>query len=120
MMDDKRKYRRFPILLTANYLEEDKGDWHECSVTNVSREGMGVGIYSRERIAIGSVLQLEIAVPIQKELISAMGTLMWIKKLNGNPRFNFVGGLMLIRMAPEDRWTLLDHVYEEWCKQVND
>lgn len=119
-MDDKRKYRRFSILLNARYLEENKRDWHECSVTNVSREGMGVGIYSRERIAIGSVLQLEIAVPIQKELISAMGTLMWIKKLNGNPRFNFLGGLMLISMAPEDKWTLLDYVYEAWCKQVND
>lgn len=119
-MDDKRKYRRFSILLNARYLEANKRDWHECSVTNVSREGMGVGIYSRERIAIGSVLQLEIAVPIQKELISAMGTLMWIKKLNGNPRFNFLGGLMLISMAPEDKWTLLDYVYEAWSKQVND
>ena len=46
-----------------------------------------------------------------------MGTLMWIKELSGNTEFNFVGGVKLITIDPEDKWELLDYVYEDWSKE---
>lgn len=116
-MGDRRKFKRFPIQLSARYLEENEGEWQDCFVINISREGMGIEVYVRERIRMGSVLQLEIVVPIKKEPISVMGTLMWIKELKRNPRFNFVCGVMLITIDPEDKWALLDYAYEDWRKE---
>ena len=89
------------------YLEKDKGDWRECAVTNISREGMGIGVYSREKIHVGSILQLEIAFLVKNEPIDVTGTLIWIRKLKGNPRFRFVGGVNVIAIDPEDKWALL-------------
>jgi len=116
-MEDKRKYKRFPSQFSARYLEENKKEWRECCVINVSREGMGIEIYMQEAIRIGSILQLEIVVPVKKEPINAMGTLMWIRELKSDPKFNFIGGVKLITIDPEDKWELLDYVYENWGKE---
>jgi len=116
-MEERRKYKRFPIQLNAQYLEENMGEWKECSVTNISREGMGICIYSHEKIDVDSILLLRITAPIKKEPIDVTGTLMWIRELKDNPRFNFVGGAMIIAIDPEDKWALLDYVYEDWCRR---
>lgn len=116
-MEDQRKYKRFPSQLNARYLEEHKEVWKDCRVINVSREGMGVEIYMQEAINIGSILQLEIGVPVKKEPIDAMGTLMWVRDLKDDPKFNFVGGIQLITIDPEDKWELLDYVYEDWSRE---
>ena len=115
-MEDQRKYKRFPSQLSARYLGENKEEWKDCRVINVSREGMGVEIYMQEAINIGSILQLEIDVPVKKESIDAMGTLMWVRELKDDPTFNFVGGIQLITIDSEDKWELLDYVYEDWSR----
>lgn len=115
--EDRRKFKRFPIQLSTRYLEENKKEWQDCSVINISREGMGIEVYVRERIQMGSILQLEIVVPIKNEPLYVVGTLMWIRELKENPKFNFVGGVKLITIDPEDMWTLLDYAYEDWCKE---
>lgn len=116
-MEDKRKYKRFSSQFGARYLEEGKEEWRDCCVVDVSREGMGIEIYMHEAIKIGSMLQFEIVIPAKEKQISAMGTLMWIKELGGNPEFNFLGGVKLITIDPEDKWELLDYVYEDWSKE---
>jgi len=119
-MDEKRRYKRFPVQLTARYLEENKDEWKECSVTNISREGMGIGVYSQEKIHRGSILQLEIVFPMKNEPIGVTGTLKWIRKLKGNPAFNFVGGANVIAIDPEDKWAMLDYAYEDWSRKENE
>ena len=116
-MEDQRKYKRFPSQLNARYLEENKEEWKDCRIINVSREGMGVEVYMQEAINIGSFLQLEIVLPVRKEPIDAIGTLMWVRELKEDPKFNFVGGIKLITIDPEDKWELLDCVYEDWSKE---
>ena len=116
-MEDKRKYKRFPSQFGARYLEEGEEEWINCSVVDVSREGMGIEIHMQEAIKIGSILQFEIDIPAKEKQISAMGTLMWIKELRGNTEFNFVGGVKLITIDPEDKWELLDYVYEDWSRE---
>jgi len=113
-VDDRRKFIRFPVQLNARYSEENKEEWHECFIVNISREGMGIIVYSRKKIPFDSVLQLEIVVPIKKDSIRITGTLIWIKGLKGNPKFNFVGGVKIITIDSEDKWTLLDYAYEGW------
>lgn len=119
-MEEKRKYKRFPVQLITRYLEDDKDEWKECAVTNISREGMGIGVYSREKIHMNSILQLEIVFPKKNEPIGVTGTLKWIRKLKGDPEFNFVGGVNVIAIDPEDKWALLDYAYEDWSKKENE
>jgi len=112
-MEDNRKFTRLPVQLNARYSEGDKEEWKDCSVINISHEGMCVGVYSQEKIEIYSILQLEISVPEKKEPIAIMGTIMWVKKLKGDPKFNFLGGVRLIAINPEDTWTLLDYASQD-------
>jgi len=116
-MEERRKYKRFPTQLKALYLDEKTEEWKDCSVTNISREGMGICVYAQEIINVDSILQLKIIAPLKKEPIDVTGTLMWIRELKENPRFNFVGGAMIIAIDPEDKWALLDYVYEDWCRR---
>jgi hypothetical protein len=115
-MDERRKFMRFPVELIARYSESDVKDWKECSVIDISREGMGINIYAGEYISEGLILQMEITVPVQDEPIAVTGTLMWIRGLKDDPRFNYLGGVKLLSIKPEDKWTLIEYAYEGWEK----
>jgi len=119
-MDDRRKYKRFPIELNARYLsEENQKELRGCTVIDVSRGGMGIEVYLQEKIQIGSTLQLEIIIPIKEEqTIKATGILKWIRELE--EKMNFLGGIELITIDPEDKWTLLDYAYDNWSKRENE
>ena len=110
-MEDKRKYKRFQIDLNAKYLlEENPKGWKGCTVVNINRDGMGIIVYLRERIPIGSLLQFEIMFPPQEEPIKAIGVLRWIKEQR--EEMNFPGGIEFTKIDPEDKWTLLDYAYD--------
>ncbi|KPJ56038.1 MAG: hypothetical protein AMJ42_05830 [Deltaproteobacteria bacterium DG_8] len=114
--EDKRKFKRFPINLNAKYLlEENLKEWKGCTVFNISREGMGIEVYLRERIHGGSILQLKIIIPTKEKPIKATGILMWIKELK--EKMNFVGGVKFINIDSEDKWTLLDYAYDNWPRR---
>jgi hypothetical protein len=115
-MDERRKFIRFPIELVARYSENDAKDWKECSVIDISREGMGINIYAGEYISEGLILQMEITLPVQDDPIAVTGTLMWITELKDDTRFNYLGGVKLLAIKPEDKWTLIDYAYEGWEK----
>ena len=112
-MDERRKYIRFPVMLQARYAESG-GGWKECSVIDISREGMGISIYSREEIATGSRLQMEINLPVRNDPVAMEGVLMWIRKLKDDPPFNYLGGVRISSITPEEKWVLLDYAYEDW------
>ena len=111
--EDKRKFKRFPIQLGALYLEEFGKEWKGCSVVNVSREGMRIEAYLKERIYLGEILQFKIIIPAKEEPIKTTGTLMWIKELK--EKMGFVGGIKLFDIASEEIWTLLDYASENWA-----
>ena len=115
-MDERRKFIRFPTELISRYSESGENDWKECSVIDISREGMGINVSAQEYISEGVILQMEITVPVQDDPISVTGTLMWIRELKDNPRFNYLGGVKLLSIKPEDKWTLMDYAYEGWEK----
>jgi hypothetical protein len=111
-MEDNRKFTRIPAQLSARYSKSDKEEWKDCSVVNISHEGMSVGVYSQEKIAIYSI-----SVPVKKEPIASMGTIMWVKKLKGDKKFKFLCGVKLIAINPEDTWTLLDYAHQDGHKK---
>ena len=116
-MDDKRKFLRFPLQLGARYTEENEDNWKECSVVDISREGMGVIIHSVEAISKETLLKIEIYAPVQDDPIVVEGKLVWLKELKDDPRFNYSGGVQLTSISPENKWSLIDYAYEDWNKK---
>lgn len=113
-MEERRKYIRFPVKLKARYAEQNGGRWKECSVIDISREGMGISIYSREAINKDASLHMEITVPPQSDPVAMEGVLMWIRELKDDPQFNYIGGVRISSITPEDKWALMDYAYEGW------
>ncbi len=114
-MKDRRKFIRFPVRLRARYSEENKEDWkQQCSIVNISREGMGVTVYLKAKLSLGCMLKLMVDVPERENSVSFTGTLNWIKALKGDSDYNFEGGIKLITIDSEDKWALLDYAYEAW------
>lgn len=116
-MDDRRKYIRFPVQLNARYREKNEGHWKECSVIDISREGMGISIYSREIINRGALLCLQITIPAEKEPVAVEGMLIWITDFKEDPQFNYMGGVSLSSIRPEDKAVLLDYAYEGFTRR---
>ncbi len=114
IMDERRKYIRFPVNLNARYRETNAGSWKECSVIDISREGMGISIYSREAINKGAGLRMEITIPVRSDPVAMEGILMWIRELKDDTQFNYIGGVRISSITSEDKWVLMDYAYEGW------
>jgi PilZ domain len=112
---DRRKFLRFPVKLSARYSEEKKEDWsRQCSIVDISREGMGLVVHLIEKPPIGSLLHFMVDVPTKEKPVCFTGVLSWIKALKEDPDYNFKGGVQLEVIDSEDRWILLDYAYEAW------
>lgn len=114
-MKDRRKFIRFPVRVRAHYSEEnnEKGKT-QCSIVNISREGMGVTVYLEAKLSLDAMLKFVVDVPDREKSVSFTGTLNWIKALKKDPEYNYKGGIKLTAIDSEDKWTLLDYAYETW------
>ena len=111
--EDKRKSKRFAIDLSARYLlGESSQEWKGCSIINTSHDGLGIEVYLKEKIHVGTTLRMEITVSTKETPIKSIGILMWIKELKEET--DFVGGVKLTKIDSEDKWTLMDYVYDNW------
>ncbi len=89
-MENRRRFGRFNTHLKAQYyLDEKKGDGEKCTITDISRRGMGIRFHTRDNIDIGETIYLEIFVPEGKEPISVEGVL---KQVNWKGS-DFFGGV---------------------------
>ena len=114
-MKDRRKFIRFPVRIGAFYSEENNDDCkQQCSVVNISREGMGVTVYLKAKLSLGTMLKLTVDVPGKEKSVSFSGTLNWIKALKEDADYNYKGGIKLMTIDSEDKWALLDYAYEAW------
>jgi hypothetical protein len=112
---DRRKFIRFPVRIRAHYSEEnDEEGKTQCSIVNISREGMGVTVYLEAKLSLGAMLKFMVDFPDREKSVSFTGTLNWIKALKRDPDYNYKGGIKLTAIDSEDKWTLLDYAYETW------
>jgi PilZ domain len=112
---DRRKFLRFPVRISACYSEEHKEDWaRQCSIVDISREGMGLVVYLKDKLPIGRMLHFKVDVPTKEKSVCFDGVLGWIKALKKDPDYNFKGGIRLTSIDSEDKWALLDYAYETW------
>ena len=114
-MKDRRKFIRFPVRIRAHYSEENNEEGKtQCSIVNISREGMGVTVYLEAKLSLGAMLNFMVDVPDRGKSVSFTGTLNWIKALKRDPDYNYKGGITLTAIDSEDKWALLDYAYETW------
>ena len=114
-MKDRRKFLRFPVKVGAIYSEENNEDRkQQCSIVDISREGMGVTVYLNAKLSLNCMLKFVVDVPGKEKSFSFTGTLNWIKALKKDPDYNYKGGIKLITIDSEDKWALLDYAYEAW------
>jgi len=112
---DRRKFLRFSVRMCAHYSDENNEDREEqCSIVDISREGMGVTVYLRSKLSLGCMLKFIVDVPEKEKSVAFTGTLNWIKALKGDADYNYKGGIKLITIDSEDKWALLDYAYEAW------
>jgi len=103
-IEDRREFRLYHTKLKAHYIsEESKRGWEECTIINISREGMGIKFHSCEKINVGSTVHLEIFVPIKLEPINVKGILKWIEKWEND----FIGGIKLTDILDDAKFSKL-------------
>jgi len=114
-LEDKRKFIRFPIQLSARRLRGGKKEWKGCYIFNVSRDGIGIDFQGEKKLRLGSIMQLEMTHPTKKEPINVMGTLMWAKAYNKHQ--DFIGGVRFITINPKAKWHMLEYAYDNWYRR---
>jgi len=94
-IENRRAFSRFNTQFSAQYfLKERKGDWRACTVSNISRKGMGIQFHNPTTISTGSAIHLEITIPTALKPISVEGIVKWSNEVNGD----FIGGIEWFRL----------------------
>jgi hypothetical protein len=115
-MEEKRLIKRYPIQLSAKYLEEGKKEWKDCSIIDINNEGMRIKVSPHEKIHLSATLQLEIVFPTKEKPIKATCTLIWIREIKEKTTFEggvelsemVVCGAKIVKIDSEDIRTLLE------------
>ena len=112
-MDERRKFPRFAIELDAKLITAD-GKESLCKLTDISRKGTCIEIFSQEKIEIGTGIKLEITAAKKESPINASVIIMWVTELDDNTEYNeyhYLAGGLLSEIDSEDKKYLLDQAY---------
>lgn len=76
-MQERRRFPRSTLPQRAQFF--GTRGWEDCLITEVSRRGLGVKFYTGEKIIVGSIIQLKVAVPRESKSVMVKGVLRWIE-----------------------------------------
>ena len=95
---DRRQFRRFHTHHKAHYLLKDgKDSWRVCTITNVSRKGVGIVFQAQEKVALGSTVLLRPSPTLEPSPQCVIGIVRWIRK-RGN---DFIGGVESVEVLDD-------------------
>ena len=117
-MEEKRRFYRIPGKIKASYLSTSYG-WNGLFCTNVSRQGMCIGIPFQEKLKAGTDLTLQCTMPNLTEPVTITGTIMWTKEHDVYKDYPIVCGLQFTKLNSEHKWELLHSAYEAWHENLN-
>ena len=117
----KRSFSRYDTHMKATYfLEERNRGWEDCTITKLSRKGMGVTFHTEEEIPSDATLHLKIFTSDESEYFTVKGDLRWIEKAGRT----FMGGLELREILDEPKWLQLiyfiEHEKDKKIKTIKD
>ena len=94
-MKERRKYTRSQTERNGQYfLDGKENEFGECTITDVSREGMRIKFSTGEKINIGSTIHIDIPVSPVSKLLNVKGTLKWIDQKEND----FTGGIEITEL----------------------
>jgi hypothetical protein len=113
-MEEQREHRRF----SANGIAKDvsgrqTGD-RVLTVTNFSREGIGISIPHDYDFKGSKDLELEMTGLPGISSLTIYGTLKWLKILKGDEAFAMQGGVKCKQISPIEQWRLMIYRNEGW------
>ncbi|MBW1854499.1 MAG: PilZ domain-containing protein [Deltaproteobacteria bacterium] len=98
-MEDRRKYQRSQTERNGKYSLDGKEEgFGECTITDVSREGMRIRFNTGEKINIGSSIHLEVSVSPEAKLVNVKGILKWINQ----KEIDLTGGIKITELRSKD------------------
>ncbi len=108
-MEERRFGTRASMHFDAHCIVGNSGEYIDCEVINISRQGLAIIVCMPDVLNIGSLIELEIQVPSSIRRIACLVNVKWIKDLSGYERFNFVLGGQIARIEEHDRDMLLKY-----------
>lgn len=108
-MGEKRQFRRVPFNFPARYRVGTDSSGNECEVVNISRCGMAIRFLTRERIAVGARVSLEINLPAKARPVSSVIDLKWIDELDGTGGYTHIAGGQLAEIVQSDQQLLFEY-----------
>jgi hypothetical protein len=118
-MSENRRFPRIPMQLTiyygTNYNEETS---HNCIITDVSFEGIGILVSSDTMINHGMKFHMEINIPF-KTIYSAVA-LTWVRQLHESGPCNWAGGGRLYDIGEHDKNLLLEFALNQFNTARNE
>jgi hypothetical protein len=112
-MQEHRAHRRFSAKGTAKDLWGSQTGQHPFSITNFSREGIGIGIPHDYSLRNNRELELRVQLLPNSSPVRIAGTLKWVKVLNGDEDFAMTGGVKCTEIHPIQLWRLVTYCYED-------
>lgn len=88
-MEKRRKFPRTALPQKARFFGA-KG-WEDCTITEASREGLGIQFYTSEKIKAGTLIHLKVLMPSEPNPVDVKGMLTWIEEKGEH----FIGGVEL-------------------------
>ena len=96
---DRRRFKRFDTQRKARYfLKAGSRCCKECTITNISRKGVGILFPAHEKITMGSTILLKIFYFAEAEPTSVIGMLRWMRKRKND----CIGGIESIKVLDDD------------------
>jgi len=105
-MNERRHLKRFSLKLNAFYAFDDPSDtWKECSIIDVTYNGMGLKFPSPETIKVGSAIHLAIVIDEDSRPVRLKGVIQW----GGEGADSCVCGVKFAEIMSEITWNNLLH-----------
>jgi hypothetical protein len=120
-MKEQRSFTRIPVQGIARHSRTTKFDWYFWLITNLSGEGLGIGIPYHENIQINKEIKLTVTLPPLVTPIIISGTIMWAKIIEKDyDDFHIIGGIRCREIISLERWRLIYDTWRvAWDKKLN-
>ena len=106
IMSERRQLRRFSLTLKAHYTFDDTRDYRkDCTIVDVTYNGMGLKFHTQETISLGTPIYLTIYVDEALRPVRLKGVIKW----KGEGTDCYVCGVELAEIMDEVTWNNLVH-----------
>jgi hypothetical protein len=103
-MNERRQLKRFSLKLKAHYtFEKERANWKECSIVDVTYNGMGLKFTSPETVKVGTPIYLAIVIDEAVRPVRLKGVIRW----GGEGADGCVCGVELAEIVDEVAWNNL-------------